>query len=200
MYIDTVTWLVKNPPAMQGTPVWFLGLEDPLGEGIGYALQYTWASLEVQLIKNLPAMWETWVRSLGWEDPVEKERLPNPVFWPREFHGLYSSMGSQRVRHNWTTFTFTSLSQIMLYTWNQYNVICQVYHNEKKKPKFMLLPEYIIWFQTKIGICLHIFLISSIKCSLLPSFITRNSDLTEIKIYSKALWIYLCLSSGSAKK
>ena len=29
--------------------------------------------------------------------------LPIPVFWPREFHGLYSS---QRVGHNWATFTF----------------------------------------------------------------------------------------------
>jgi len=42
------------------------------GEGIGYSLQYSWASLEVQLVKNLPAMWETWVQSLGWEDPLEK--------------------------------------------------------------------------------------------------------------------------------
>ena len=42
------------------------------GEGIGYPLQYSWASLEAQLVKNLPAIWETWVRSLGWEDPLEK--------------------------------------------------------------------------------------------------------------------------------
>ena len=41
------------------------------GEGIGYPLQYSWASL-VQLVKNLPAMWESWGRSLGWEDPLEK--------------------------------------------------------------------------------------------------------------------------------
>ena len=35
-------------------------------------------------------------------------RLPTPVFWPREFHGLYSqSTGLQRVRHNLVTFTFT---------------------------------------------------------------------------------------------
>ena len=26
------------------------------GEGIGYPLQYSWASLEAQLVKNLPAM------------------------------------------------------------------------------------------------------------------------------------------------
>ena len=38
------------------------------GEGIGYPLQYSWASLVAQLVKNLPAMQETWVQSLGWED------------------------------------------------------------------------------------------------------------------------------------
>ena len=42
------------------------------GEGVGYPLQYSWASLVAQLVKNLPAMWDTWVRSLGWEDPLEK--------------------------------------------------------------------------------------------------------------------------------
>ena len=31
------------------------------GEGIGYPLQYSWASLMVQLVKKPPAMWETWV-------------------------------------------------------------------------------------------------------------------------------------------
>ena len=41
-------------------------------EGLGYPLQYSWASLVAQLVKNLPTMWETWVQSLGWEDPLEK--------------------------------------------------------------------------------------------------------------------------------
>ena len=31
------------------------------GEGIGYPLQYSWASLVAQLVKNPPAMQETWV-------------------------------------------------------------------------------------------------------------------------------------------
>ena len=35
------------------------------GEGIGYSLQYSWASLVAQLVKNLPAIQETWVQSLG---------------------------------------------------------------------------------------------------------------------------------------
>ena len=42
------------------------------GEGIGYPLQYSWASLVAQMVKNLPAMQETWVQSLGWEDPLEE--------------------------------------------------------------------------------------------------------------------------------
>ena len=42
------------------------------GRGIGYPLQYSWASLVAQPVKNLPAMWESWVRSLGWEEPLEK--------------------------------------------------------------------------------------------------------------------------------
>ena len=42
------------------------------GEGIGYPLQYSWASLVAQSVNNSPAMWETWVQSLGWEDPMEK--------------------------------------------------------------------------------------------------------------------------------
>ena len=41
-------------------------------EGIGYPLQYSWASLVAQLVKNLPAMWKTWVRSLNWEGHLEK--------------------------------------------------------------------------------------------------------------------------------
>ena len=42
------------------------------GEGIGYPLQYSWASLVVQMVKNLHAVQETWVLSLDWEDPLEE--------------------------------------------------------------------------------------------------------------------------------
>ena len=59
------------------------------GEGIGYPLQYSWASPVVQLVKNLPAMQETWVGMIPWR----RERLPTPVFWPGEFHGLYGPWG-----------------------------------------------------------------------------------------------------------
>ena len=42
------------------------------GEGLGYPLQYSWASLVAQMVKNPPAMHEIWVRFLGWEDPLQK--------------------------------------------------------------------------------------------------------------------------------
>ena len=52
-----VSQLVKNPPAMQETLLPFLSREDPLekGEGIGYLLQYSWASLVALVVKNPPA-------------------------------------------------------------------------------------------------------------------------------------------------
>ena len=57
---------------MQETLVQFLDQGRSPGEGVGYPLQYSWASLVAQLVKNLPAMWETWVLSLVWEYPLEK--------------------------------------------------------------------------------------------------------------------------------
>ena len=55
-----------------GDPYLIPGSGRSAEEGIGYTLQYSWASLVAQLVKNLPAMQETWVRSLDWEDPLEK--------------------------------------------------------------------------------------------------------------------------------
>ena len=41
-------------------------------EGVGYPLQYSWASLVAQMVKNPPAMQQTWVHSLGQEYPLEE--------------------------------------------------------------------------------------------------------------------------------
>ena len=53
-------------------PSLIAGLGRSAGEGIGYPLWCSWASLMTQLVKNLPVMWETWVRPLSWDDPLEK--------------------------------------------------------------------------------------------------------------------------------
>ena len=63
------------------------------GEGIGYSLQYSWASLVVQLVKNLPAIWETWVPPLGWEDPLEKGEATHSSILDWKIPGLYSPWG-----------------------------------------------------------------------------------------------------------
>ena len=67
------------------------------GEGIGYPLQYSWVSLVGQVVKNPPAMWrpgfDPWVRKIPWR----RERLPIPLFWTGEFHGLYSPWGRKEL-------------------------------------------------------------------------------------------------------
>ena len=80
------------------------GLGRSTEEGIGYSLQYSWASLVAQLVKNPPVVWETWVQSLDWENLLEKGKA------------TYSSILawripwtiSQRVGHN-SDFQFSCL-------------------------------------------------------------------------------------------
>ena len=67
------------------------------GEGIGYPLQYSWASLVAQLVKNPPAMWETWVQSLGWEDPLKKGKATHSTILVWGIPRTVQSMESQRV-------------------------------------------------------------------------------------------------------
>ena len=62
----------KESTCNAGDPGSIPGSERSAGEGIGYPLQYSSASLVAQLVKNLPAMRETSVQSQGWEDPLEK--------------------------------------------------------------------------------------------------------------------------------
>ena len=64
----------KESVCSAGDPSSIPGSGRSAGEGTGYRLQCSWASLVAQLVKNPPAMWETWVRSLGWEDPLVKEK------------------------------------------------------------------------------------------------------------------------------
>ena len=69
------------------------GLGRSTGEGIGYPFQYSWASLLAQLVKESVCNAGDLGSIHGLEDPWRRERLPTPVFWPGEFHGLYSPWG-----------------------------------------------------------------------------------------------------------
>ena len=79
-----------------GDPGLIPGSRRSPGEGIGYPLQCSWASLVAQLVKNLAAMQKTWVRPWGWEDPLEKGQATHSgiLAW------RIQSMGSQRVGHD----------------------------------------------------------------------------------------------------
>ena len=83
-----------------GDPGSITGSGRSTGEGIGYPLQFSWASLIAQLVKNLPAMQETWVQSLGWEDPLEKGKATHSSILAWRIPWTIQSMGLQRVGHN----------------------------------------------------------------------------------------------------
>ena len=66
-------------------------------------------SLVAQTVQRLPTVWETWVQSLGQEDLLEKEMVTHSSIlvwktpWTEEPGRLHTSMGLQRVGHDWAT-------------------------------------------------------------------------------------------------
>ena len=95
-----VAQLVKNPPAMQGTRFdsWVRKICWRRDRLLTPAfLDFPGGSAGEESACNVGDL-ETWVRSLDWEDPLEKGiRLPTSVFWPGEFHGLYSPWGHKEL-------------------------------------------------------------------------------------------------------
>ena len=95
-----------------GHPCSIPGLERSTGEGIGYPLQYSWASLVAQLIKNLSEMWETWVLSLIGKIPWRRESL-------LQHSGLENSMdciihGVSKSQTQLSNFHFHAISDFFL--------------------------------------------------------------------------------------
>ena len=103
----------KESACKAGDPGWIPGLGGFTEEGIGYPLQYSWASLAAQLVKNLPTMQETWVQSLGWEDPLETGKATHSSILTWRSPWTVQSLVLQRVGHDGETFTFTSTSTWM---------------------------------------------------------------------------------------
>ena len=96
----------KESACNAGYPGSIPGSGRSAGEGIGYPLQYSWASLVAELVKNLRTVWESWVHPWVGRSPWRRERPPTPVFWPGEFHGLYSPWGHRELDVT-ANFTFT---------------------------------------------------------------------------------------------
>ena len=83
------------------------------------------------MVKNLPAVQETCIQSLGWEDPLEKRMATHSsivawiIPWTEE-PGKLQSMGSQRIRHDWATNTFT----LNIFVQLLFNQIKEIYKEE----------------------------------------------------------------------
>ena len=76
------------------------------------------ASLVAQMVKHLPAMQETWVQSLGREDPLEKDMATHSstLAWRipgTEETGKRPSMGSHRVRHDWSDLAAAAVAAML---------------------------------------------------------------------------------------
>ena len=108
----------KESACKAGDPGSTPGSGRSAGEGIGYPLQYSWASFVAQLVKNLPSVWETWLWSLGWEDPLEKGKA------------THSSILAWRIP--WTTVQGVAKSWTRL---GDFHVHFHLYFNKDKKKK-----------------------------------------------------------------
>jgi len=99
----------KESPCNVGDSSLISGSGRSAGEGIGYPVQYSWASLVVQLVKNPPAIRETWVWSLGWEDTLEKGTATHSSILAWRILWTIQSVGLQRVRHDFYSQTYKRL-------------------------------------------------------------------------------------------
>ena len=69
---------------------------------LGLPLWLSWSRIRLQCTR---LGFDPWVGKIPWR----RERLPTPVFWPGEFHGLYSSWGGKEsdTIEQLSLFTFT---------------------------------------------------------------------------------------------
>ena len=87
----------KESTCNAGDPGSIPGSGRSAGEGIGYPL-IVFLGFPCGLSgKESTCNAETWVDPWVGKIPWRRERLPTPVFWPEEFHGLYSSWGRKEL-------------------------------------------------------------------------------------------------------
>ena len=86
-----------------GDPDSIPGLGKPHGEGIGYPLQYSWASLLAQMVKNRPAMREIWIQSPGLgRSPGEGIGYPFQYSWASLLAQMVKNLPA--MRETWVCF------------------------------------------------------------------------------------------------
>ena len=88
-----IAQLVKNLGCNAGNPGSIPGSGRSTGEGIGYVLQYSWASLVAELERICLQCRRPGFNPWVWKIPWRRERLSTPVFLPGESHGQKSLAG-----------------------------------------------------------------------------------------------------------
>ena len=100
------------------------------------------ASLVAQLVKNLPAMlrpgFDPWVGKIPWR----RARLSTPVFWPGEFHRLYTVHGVTKSQTGLNDFHFHFLSNVQFSVVN-YAVHCIPRSYSSENWKFVRFLSYL---------------------------------------------------------
>ena len=102
-----------------------------------------------QLVKNLPAIQETWVLSLVGKIPWRRERLPTPVFWPGEFHRLYSPWGRKESDTTEQLSLMTHLIHIIILRIS--TIIIFIFQVSKWRKKHNLLKSHFFGFSFSYG-------------------------------------------------
>ena len=139
-------------------------------------------------------MLETRVRSLGWEDPLEKEMATHSstLAWKipwMEKPGRLQSVGSQKIGHDWVTFTFTltafdcaddnklwKILQEMRIPDHRICLLRNLYAGQKATVRTR--QRTTDWFQTGKGVCQG-YILSSYLFNLYTGYIMRNAGLDE---------------------
>ena len=88
-----------------------------------FLLRYLLRSLALFMIRLFfyyqLAMWETWFQSLDWKDSLEKGKATHSSILAWRIPRTLQLMESQRVRHNWATFTSRCLYILCLIVLSQ---------------------------------------------------------------------------------
>ena len=127
----------------------------------GLALWLSW--WRIHLLCRRPGF-DPWVGKIPWR----KERLPTPVFWPAEFHRLYSAWGRKE------SDTTKGLSHTHVLSYIIY-CIYGMFHSEKGKINLVFACSITLYFPSSLTWSMDINLLASLckrnYCVIYPRFI-----------------------------
>ena len=139
-----------------------------------------WASPVAQLVKNLPAMRKTWFNPWVGKIPWRRDRLPTPVSWPGEFHGLYSPWGrkesdtTEQLNHHPSALDTT---EQLNHHPSALDTTEQLNHHPSASSVVFVFSDFLFFF---LFICFLLFMLKMfLKCLILGS-------VEALKSWSKA--------------